>query len=196
MNNGPLDTLVAALAGLPGLGRRSAQRIALHLLSRRDDVMRPLAAALSGAAEAIRPCAACGNLDARDPCGICADGGRERGQLCVVASVADVWALENSGAYRGLYHVTGGVLSALDGVGPGELNLAALPARAVAAREVILALPATVDGHATAHYVADMLRGAEARLTRLAQGLPVGGELGHLDAGTIATALHARRSDG
>jgi recombination protein RecR len=196
MSEGALDALIGALARLPGLGRRSARRVALHLLSRREEVMRPLARAMEAAAEAVRPCSVCGHLDARDPCGICADTARERAQICIVAGPGDVWAMEGAGAYRGLYHVTGGVLSALDGVGPEDLRLAALPARAAAAAEVILALPATVDGHTTAHYIADMLRGTGVRVTRLAQGLPVGGTLDHLDAGTIAAALHARRADG
>ncbi|HBH26420.1 MAG TPA: recombination protein RecR [Rhodospirillaceae bacterium] len=188
----PLDTLIGSLARLPGLGRRSAQRIALHLLSRREAVLEPLLEALAHAARAVKPCSVCGNLDGADPCGICTDAGRERGQICVVASPADLWAMEGAGAYRGLYHVTGGVLSALEGVGPEALNLDALAARAAGAQEVILALPATVDGMTTAHAIAATLAETGARVTRLGQGVPVGGELGRLDPGTIAAALRAR----
>jgi len=146
-------------------------------------------------ADAIGSCGICGNLDSRDPCGVCADPGRDGSQICVVEEVSDLWALERAGTFRGRYHVLGGVLSALDGIGPEDLNLAGLLARAESAevREVILALPATVDGQTTAHYISERLEGREVAVTRLAHGVPVGGELDYLDDGTISAALAARR---
>lgn len=195
---GPLDSLIRVLAGLPGLGPRSARRVALHLLTGgREKSMAPLMAALERAAVEVRTCETCGNLDYVSPCRICADERRGGGQICVVAGVADLWAIERTGTYRGRYHVLGGLLSALDGVGPDDLRAAELFARVRKAdpppAEIILALSATVDGQATAHYLTDRLREAGPfKITRLAHGVPVGGELDHLDDGTIATALKSR----
>ncbi len=193
---GPLDLLIRALAGLPGLGPRSARRIALHLLTHKNKTMLPLTEALQRTAAQVMTCGVCGNLDLNDPCRICRDERRVASTLCVIASVADLWAIERSGAYRGRYHILGGVLSALDGVGPDQLNLQGLFGRVAAGgiNEVILALAATVDGQATAHYIADHLqrRSPGVKITRLAHGVPVGGELDYLDEGTIATALKSR----
>ena len=190
-----IDRLIQLLAKLPGLGPRSSRRIALHLLKRREALLAPLVAALSNAAERVRPCAQCGNLDASDPCAMCADPRRDASLICVVEEVADLWALERSGAFRGRYHVLGGTLSALDGVGPEDLNIPRLVERArdPEVREVIVATSATVDGQTTAHYITDRLEGAGVAITRLAQGVPVGGELEYLDDGTLAAALKARR---
>ncbi len=190
-----IDRLIQLLAKLPGLGPRSSRRIALHLLKRREALLAPLVAALSNAAERVRPCAQCGNLDTSDPCAMCADPRRDASLICVVEEVADLWALERSGAFRGRYHVLGGTLSALDGVGPEDLNIPRLVERAREpdVREVIVATSATVDGQTTAHYITDRLEGAGVAVTRLAQGVPVGGELEYLDDGTIAAALKARR---
>jgi recombination protein RecR len=190
----PVEHLIALLAKLPGMGRRSARRAALKMLGDPSRLMRPLAEALEAAAEAVGPCSVCGNLDSTDPCRICADPGRERGIVCVVEGVADLWALERAGAYRGLYHVLGGVLSPLAGVGPEQLRIAELVARAGALREVILALPATVEGATTAHVIADRLAGTGVAVTRLAQGVPIGGALDVLDDGTLAAAMKARRA--
>lgn len=194
MAEDPVEHLIALLAKLPGMGRRSARRAALKMLSDPSRLMRPLAEALEAAAEAVGPCGICGNLDSQDPCRICADPGRERGIVCVVEGVADLWALERAGAYRGLYHVLGGVLSPLAGVGPEQLRIAELVARAGALREVILALPATVEGATTAHVLADRLAGMGVAVTRLAQGVPIGGALDVLDDGTLAAAMKARRA--
>ncbi|HEX3883084.1 MAG TPA: recombination mediator RecR [Stellaceae bacterium] len=189
-----LDTLIQLLARLPGLGPRSARRAALHLIKRREGLMAPLAAALQAAAAAIRPCGQCGNLDTVDPCAICADPKRDPNLICVVEDLADLWALERTASYRGHYHVLGGTLSALDGVGPEELNISRLIARLGPERELILALNATVDGQTTAHYVADRAAPTGASISRLAQGVPIGGELDYLDEGTLTAALAARRS--
>jgi recombination protein RecR len=190
-----IERLITALARLPGLGPRSARRAALHLLKKRDSAMRPLARLIEEAAEAVRTCSVCGTLDATDPCAICADPGRDATQICVVEEVGDLWALERAGAFKGRYHVLGGVLSALEGVGPDDLNIARLIARASGdgCREVILALSATVDGQTTAHYIAERLASAGVSVTRLAHGVPVGGELDYLDDGTLSAALRARR---
>jgi recombination protein RecR len=190
-----LDRLIALLAKLPGLGPRSARRAALALIQKREVLLQPLAAALEAAAAAIRPCSVCGNLDSTDPCGVCADDRRDRSVICVVESVGDLWALERAGAHRGLYHVLGGTLSAIGGRGPEDLTIQQLLRRVAAGgvSEVILALGATVDGQATAHLVADRLRPLGVAVTRLAHGVPVGGELGYLDDGTLAAALKARR---
>ncbi|HEY2708188.1 MAG TPA: recombination mediator RecR [Caulobacteraceae bacterium] len=190
-----IERLIALLAKLPGLGPRSARRAALTLLKRREALLSPLAEAMAQAAERVRTCATCGSLDTRDPCAICADGGRDQTLICVVEEVGALWAMERAGAFRGRYHVLGGLLSALDGVGPEALRIAPLVNRAIepAVREVILALPATVDGQTTAHYLADRLAGAEVAITSLARGVPVGGDLDWLDDGTIAQALRARR---
>ncbi len=196
MNEGPLHHLIKMLSGLPGLGNRSARRIALHLLARRENVMLPLARALQSAAEEIKGCEICGNLDMRSPCNICRDERRDRSKICVVAQVSDLWAIERTSAYKGLYHVLGGLLSALDGIGPEELNINALQARTEnnPVEEVILALSATVDGQSTAHYIADQLDSAAMTVSRLAHGVPVGGELDYLDDGTITTALKSRNA--
>jgi recombination protein RecR len=190
-----IERLIGLLAKLPGLGPRSARRAALALLKRRDQLLLPLADALSEAAARVKTCQVCGSLDTQDPCAICADGHRDPGLICVVEEVGALWALERAGAYRGRYHVLGGLLSALDGIGPDALRIGPLVTRAAdpAVREVILALPATVDGQTTAHYLAERLAGAEVSVTSLARGVPVGGELDWLDDGTIAQALRARR---
>ena len=190
-----VDGLIRLLARLPGLGPRSARRAVLHLLMHRDDHLRPLAAALQAAADSVKSCRLCGNLDATDPCGICADPGRDPAVLCVVEQIGDLWALERSQSYRGRYHVLGGTLSALDGVGPDDLSIGALVRRAAdpAVTEVILALNATVDGQTTAHYLADRLAGCGVAVSRPAHGMPVGAELDYLDDGTLTAALKARR---
>ena len=191
-----LERLIQLLARLPGLGPRSARRAALHLLRKREALMLPLAEALASAAAKIRPCALCGNLDTGDPCAICADPRRDAGLICIVEQVGDLWALERTGSYRGRYHVLGGTLSALDGIGPDQLNVAGLLRSAAdpAVREIILATGATVDGQTTAHYLIDRLAGTDVAITRLAHGVPVGGELDYLDDGTLTAALKARRS--
>jgi recombination protein RecR len=192
---GDLETLIQLLARLPGLGPRSARRAALHLLKKRESLMQPLAAAMAEAAETVKHCSLCGNLDSADPCAVCRDPKRDPGLVCVVAEVGDLWALERSAAFRGRYHVLGGTLSALDGVGPEQLNIASLVRRVSdpAVREVVLATGATVEGQTTAHYIADRLAGLPVTVTRLAHGLPVGGELDYLDDGTLTAALKARR---
>jgi recombination protein RecR len=189
-----LDTLIQLLAKLPGLGPRSARRAALFLIKRKEQVMQPLAAALDAAASAIRTCSSCGNLDTADPCGICRDPERDPQAICVVEDLADLWALERTGAFRGRYHVLGGTLSALDGIGPDELNITRLIARLGPDTELILALNATVEGQTTAHYIADRAAGTGAKISRLAQGVPIGGELDYLDEGTLTAALKARRA--
>ena len=195
MAGAEIERLVQALARLPGFGPRSGRRAALALLDKRETLLRPLATALADADSAVHACARCGNLDSADPCTICADERRDASQLCVVEDVADLWALERSALYRGRYHVLGGVLSPLDGIGPEDLSIARLAARAAepVVTEVILALPATVDGQTTAHYIADRLGGCGVSVTGLAHGVPVGGELDYLDDGTLGAALKARR---
>ena len=190
-----IDRLIQLLARLPGLGPRSARRAALQLMKRREALMLPLADSLRRAAEKLRDCSLCGNLDTSDPCGLCADPARDGALICVVEEIADLWAIERSGAFKGRYHVLGGTLSALDGRGPEELRVGALAARArgVEVREVILALSATVDGQTTAHYIAERLADCEVAVSRLAHGVPVGGELDYLDDGTLSAALKARR---
>ena len=190
----PIEQLITLLARLPGLGPRSARRAVLHLLKKKDILMEPLSQALAEAAEAITSCSACGNLDTADPCSLCTDSRRDVTLVCVVEDVADLWAMERSGVYKGLYHVLGGSLSALDGIGPEDLNIPALVARAEGGTvaEVILAVNATVDGQTTGHYIHDRLRPSGVTVTRLAQGLPMGGELDYLDDGTLGTALKAR----
>jgi recombination protein RecR len=196
MNGPQIERLIQLLGRLPGLGPRSARRVALHLLKKREALMQPLSAALADAANAIKPCSTCGNLDTSDPCSICADPRRDQGLICVVEDVGDLWAMERGKIFAGRYHVLGGTLSALDGVGPEELNIAALVRRVKEAqvREVIVATNATVDGQTTAHYLAERLGDCNVPLTRLAHGVPVGGELDWLDDGTLATALKARRA--
>jgi len=190
----PIDRLIQLLAKLPGLGPRSARRAALFLIKRKDSLLRPLAEAMTAAADGVHPCGVCGNLDAADPCGVCTDQRREVAALCVVEDVADLWALERAGIYKGRYHVIGGTLSALDGVGPDDLKIAGLVVRARedAVREVILALNATVDGQTTAHYITDQLTDCNVEVSRLAHGVPVGGELDYLDDGTLGAAMKAR----
>jgi recombination protein RecR len=190
-----IERLIQLLAKLPGLGPRSARRAALQLFKKRELLMLPLARALEEAAANIRTCGTCGNLDTSDPCALCTDPRRDPASLCVVADVADLWALERAAAFRGRYHVLGGLLSALDGVGPEQLNITGLQKRIAAGgiKEVILAIAATVDGQTTAHYVADRLESSGVAITRLAHGVPVGGELDYLDDGTITQALKARR---
>jgi len=191
-----IDRLIQYLAKLPGLGPRSARRAALHMLKRRETVLEPLAEAMAAAAESIRGCSVCGNLDTRSPCGICADPRRDPAVICVVEDVADLWALERTGSFRGRYHVLGGVLSALDGVGPDDLNIPALVARARGPEiaEVILATSVTVDGQTTAHYIVDRLAGCQVKISGIAHGVPMGGELDYLDDGTLSQALKARRA--
>ena len=191
-----IETLIQRLAKLPGLGPRSARRAVLHLMRHRDSQLVPLAEALTAAAAAVRQCSQCGNLDISDPCAICTEEGRDRSTLCVVEQVGDLWALERTRAFRGLYHVLGGTLSAMDGIGPDDLSIAALVnrARRTDVHEVILALNATVDGQTTAHYLSDRLAECGVTVTRLAHGVPVGGELDYLDDGTLMAALKARRT--
>lgn len=190
-----IQRMIELIARLPGLGPRSARRAALFLLKRKDSLLRPLAAALGEAADKIERCRQCGNLDTLQPCGVCQAPDRDEGLICVVEDVPDLWALERAGIFRGRYHVLGGVMSALDGVGPEDLTIGLLVQRVQDSppREVILALNATVDGQTTAHYVADRLEGTVESVSRLAHGVPVGGELDYLDEGTLATALRSRR---
>lgn len=190
-----IEALIALLAKVPGLGPRSARRAALQLLKKRDALMKPLAAALSDAAEKVAACSNCGALDTSDPCMLCTASDRDDGLICVVAEVGDVWALERAGAFKGRYHVLGGVLSALDGVRPEDLRITRLLARAgqEGVREVILALAATVDGQTTAHYLAERLQPVGVTVSRLSHGVPVGGELDLLDDGTLFAALQSRR---
>ena len=190
-----IERLISLLSKLPGLGPRSARRAALALLKRRDQLLSPLADALADAAAKVKTCSVCGSLDTQDPCATCADDHRDAALICVVEEVGALWAMERASAFRGRYHVLGGLLSALDGVGPEALRVSGLVSRASdpGVREVILALPATVDGQTTAHYLADRLAAAEVSVTMLARGVPVGGELDWLDDGTIAQAMRARR---
>jgi len=198
---GDLDRLIQLLARLPGLGPRSARRVVLHLMKKREALLLPLAEAMAKAAESVTHCSVCGNLDTRDPCGVCKDAKRDPTLLCVVEDVADLWALERSGAFKGRYHVLGGTLSAIDGRGPDQLNMGKLVARVGEGHpgddrpveEVILALSATVDGQTTAHYISERLAGSVVKVSRLAHGVPVGGELDYLDDGTLTAALKARR---
>ena len=196
MNGPEIERLIQLLGRLPGLGPRSARRAALHLLKKRETLMQPLGTALADAARTIRACSVCGNLDTVDPCSICADPTRDQGLICVVEDVGDLWAMERGRIFSGRYHVLGGSLSALDGIGPDELNIAGLIDRVAASgvREVIVATNATVDGQTTAHYLAERLSQLGVPLTRLAHGVPVGGELDWLDDGTLATAFKARRA--
>ena len=190
-----IEKLVQLLARLPGLGPRSARRVALQLLKKRETLLVPLASAMQAAAEAIRDCEICGNLDTTSPCSICRDQRRDLHVLCVVEDVADLWALERAGVFRGRYHVLGGALSALDGVTPERLNIASLMTRLGAGvDEVILAMNATVEGQTTAHYLMDVLAAHNVKVTRLAHGVPVGGELDYLDEGTLSAAFKARRA--
>lgn len=190
-----IERLIALLAKLPGLGPRSARRAALALLKRKDQLLDPLALAMADASSKVKVCTTCGSLDTRDPCAVCSDQNRDGGLICVVEEVGALWALERAGAFNGRYHVLGGLLSALDGVGPEALRVNSLVSRAMeeGVTEVILALPATVDGQTTAHYLAERLTACGVAVTMLARGVPVGGELDWLDDGTIAQAMRARR---
>ena len=191
-----IERLVQLLAKLPGLGPRSARRAALALLKRKETLLQPLAAALEETARTIKACTTCGNLDSTNPCSVCADPRRDSSLICVVEDVADLWALERAGVFRGRYHVLGGTLSALDGRGPDQLNLGSLVERVRQGeiREVVLGLNATVEGQTTAHYVTDLIAPLAVSVTRLAHGVPVGGELDYLDEGTLAAAFAARRA--
>ena len=191
-----IEELVKYLARLPGLGPRSARRAVLQLMRRRETLLNPLTDALLAARDAIKTCQICGNIDTIDPCAICADSRRDSSVICVVEDVGDLWALERAQALRGRYHVLGGTLSALDGVGPEELNMAGLQTRVAAGdvQEVILATNATVEGQTTAHYITDMLDGRGLTISRLAHGVPVGGELDYLDDGTLVAAMKSRRT--
>lgn len=193
-NGGPeIEQLIQLLARLPGLGPRSARRAVLHLIKRKEQLMIPLSAALDRAVAAVRTCEVCGNVDTASPCSICADPRRgESGILIVVEDVADLWALERAGVGNVRYHVLGGVLSPLDGIGPDDLHLDGLIERAPAYAEIVLAMNATVEGQTTAHYITDRLAGTGIKITRLAHGVPVGGELDYLDEGTLSQALKAR----
>ena len=195
-DGGALDRLIQILARLPGLGPRSARRVALQLLKKRETALLPLAAALEEAARTIHSCRVCGNFCEDEICPICADPKRDATQICVVEGVEDLWALERAGAFKGRYHVLGGTLSALDGIGPDQLGIAGLLGRVRdgSVKEVILALGATVDGQTTAHYIADRLSGLAVTVTRLGHGVPVGGELDYLDEGTLTAAFKARRT--
>jgi recombination protein RecR len=189
-----IERLIQLLARLPGLGPRSARRAALHLIRKREELLAPLADALRVACEKIVTCRTCGNADTYDPCTLCRDERRDRDTLVVVETVADLWALERAGVLSGRYHVLGGTLSPLDGIGPKDLNLASLVARVATDRvkEVILAVNATVDGQTTAHYITGLLADSKVKITRLAHGVPVGGELDYLDEGTLAAAIRSR----
>ena len=191
-----IERLVQLLARLPGLGPRSARRATLHLIRKRDELLSPLADAMQAARERIVMCSTCGNIDSSDPCTICRDTRRDPTILVVVEAVADLWALERAGLLNARYHVLGGVLSPLDGVGPDDLTIASLidRVRDGAIGEVVLAVNATVDGQTTAHYIADLLQPHGVKVTRLAHGVPVGGELDYLDEGTLAAALERRSS--
>jgi len=193
-----IEALASALARLPGLGPRSARRAVLWLIKRRDTSLLQLLGALEAVKERLVECHTCGNVDTRDPCGICADPRRDQRALCVVEDVADLWALDRAKLFTGRYHVLGGRLSALEGVRPEDLSIGALIERVAAGGidEVVLAMNATLEGQTTAHYIAERLEGYPVRITQLAHGLPVGGELDYLDEGTLAQALRARRPVG
>lgn len=195
MGGPEVERLIGLLSRLPGLGPRSARRAALKLLQQPESRMLPLAQALLDAARAVKSCHICGNLDAQDPCAICTDQHRDRSLICVVEGVGDLWAIERASAHRGLYHVLGGVLSPLGGIGPEDLSIQPLLGRLTdgSVQEVILALGATVDGAATAHFLADRMIQSGVAVSRVAQGVPIGGALEVLDDGTLSTALRARR---
>ncbi|HBQ22237.1 MAG TPA: recombination protein RecR [Alphaproteobacteria bacterium] len=192
---GELDRLIKILAKLPGLGPRSARRMALHMLTRRQEVLEPLLDAMNAVSETVGECPNCGNLDTRQPCSICVDERRQGHELCVVEHVADLWAMERSGAFQGRYLVLGGLMSALEGVGPDELRLNRLQTLLDGgAGELILALPATMEGQTTAHYIQDMVGNHAVRVTSLARGIPLGGELDYLDDGTLKLAFGSRQN--
>ena len=187
-----IEQLIQLLARLPGLGPRSARRAVLHMVKKKEQLMLPLSAALDRAVSAVRTCEICGNIDTQSPCSICADPKRDSGMLIVVEDVSDLWALERAGVGQVKYHVLGGVLSPLDGIGPDDLSVDALIGRAPDFKEVVLAVNATVEGQTTAHYITDRLAGTGTRVTRLAHGVPVGGELDYLDEGTLSAAMRQR----
>ena len=193
-----IETLASALARLPGLGPRSARRAVLHLVKKRETALPALLDALLAVQDTLEECRICGNVDTRDPCGICSDPRRDAKSICVVEDVADLWALDRAKLFTGKYHVLGGKLSALDGVRPEDLNIASLMARVEegGVDEIVLAMNATLEGQTTAHYLAERLEEHPVRITQLAHGLPVGGELDYLDEGTLAQALRARRPVG
>ncbi|MBL8631443.1 MAG: recombination protein RecR [Rhodospirillaceae bacterium] len=195
MAGAEIEALIRHLSKLPGLGPRSARRIALALLKKRESMLDPLVRTMQAAAEAVRICQTCGNYDSQDPCSICTDTRRDGSLVCVVEGVSDLWALERTAAFKGKYHVTGGLLSPIDGIGPDDLKIDRLLARVQngVVKEVVLALSATVDGQTTAHYIADRLKDTGITISGLAHGVPVGGELDYLDDGTISAALKARR---
>ena len=195
MAESPVENLIRQIARLPGLGPRSARRIVLYLLQRRESVFQPLVAALRMVESNVRQCSTCRNWDVSDPCSVCADARRDQSVICVVEGVADLWALERSGAYKGQYHVLGGALSALEGTRPEDLGIARLLERAAepVVSEIVLAMGATVDGQTTAHYLADSLAHCQIAITRLAHGVPVGGQLDYLDDGTLTAAVRSRR---
>ncbi len=194
MQRNQIDQLVQIFSRLPGLGPRSARRVVLFLLKRRESLMLPMADSLRRVAESIHPCSTCGNIDSHNPCGICEDVRRDPTVICVVEDVSDLWAMERTAVFSGRYHVLGGTLSAIDGRGPEDLNISSLIDRAAndVVKEIILATSATVDGQTTAHYVSERLSGCDVTVSRLAHGVPVGGELDYLDDGTISAALRAR----
>ncbi len=195
MIGGEIETLIRLLSRLPGFGPRSARRAVLYLIKKRETHLVPLAAAIDDVLATVKTCSVCGNLDSQDPCSVCRDPRRDDNVICVIQDVADLWAIERSGAFRGRYHILGGLLSAMDGVGPEELRLTALEDRIrhTGVSELILALPATVDGQTTAHYIAERLKRDDIKISSPAQGIPIGGELDYLDDGTIQTALKSRR---
>lgn len=190
----PIDTLSNLLSKLPGLGPRSARRAVLHLFKNKEKLFVPLIAALSQTLDAVKICEVCGNLDTSSPCHICSDGRRNHEQMCVVEEVADLWAIERSGLFKGVYHILGGTLSAMDGRGPDQLGIPKLIKRAEAMKEVILATNATVDGQTTAFYITEQLKHLNISVTRIAYGIPVGGELDYLDEGTLGAAFKSRQS--
>lgn len=189
-----IERLIQLLAKVPGLGPRSARRAALHLIKKKEQLLAPLAAAMGEAVDKVRVCSTCGNVDTSDPCTVCTDPRRDGATIIVVEDVSDLWALERAAAISARYHVLGGTLSPLDGIGPDDLNIRSLVSRVVegGVTEVILAVNATVEGQTTAHYITDQLAGLDVRVTRLAHGVPVGGELDYLDEGTLAAALRSR----
>ena len=190
-----IETLIRLFSRLPGFGTRSARRTVLYLIKRRESQLIPLEKAIQDVIDTVQICPICGNLDSQSPCAVCADSRRDDSTICVVQDVADLWAIDRSGAFKGRYHVLGGLLSAIDGTGPEELRLPALERRIREnnTAELILALPATVDGQTTAHYITERFKDLPLKISSLAQGIPVGGELDYLDDGTIQTALRARR---
>lgn len=191
-----IEHLIKMLARFPGLGPRSARRAVLHLLKNRESLMLPLAQGLARAADVIEECPLCHNMDTVRPCTICTAPGRDASVLCVVEDISDLWAVEKTGSFRGYYHVLGGTLSALDGIGPGDLSIPHLIERAKEpiVREVILALNATIDGQTTGHYIADLLEASGVAVSQLAHGVPIGGQIDHLDDGTLSTALKSRKA--